>query len=217
MPPTRNETDYWLLGNVASVLDEAWVSRFNQENLDDQSAIPLPFRGKPKLPTKGQTLKLLMFFKKSSRLKASSTGELANMALDEIYRYWKIANIPVVVHFHAKRKIVQLFNDYQKLAKSKSRDTETEKQNRATFVDDLEKLFELAAVDAEEKIRKDRLLEDDAKCEDILFLEDQRGPRVGWIDVEKVDLEYSESLQGKEARIAKNNELTSKEKQSFTF
>ena len=31
--------------------------------------------------------------------------------------------------------------------------------------------------------------------------------------IEKVDLEYSESLQGKEACIAKDNELTSKEKQ----
>ena len=62
------------------------------------------------------------------------------------------------------------------------------------------KLFEFAAGDAEEMIRKDRLLEKDAKCEDILFLEDQRRSRVGLIYPKKVHLEYSESLKANNAR-----------------
>ena len=62
------------------------------------------------------------------------------------------------------------------------------------------KLFELAPGEAEEMIRKDRLLENDAKYEDILFLEDQRGSRVGLIYPKKVHLEYSESLKANNAR-----------------
>ena len=187
MPPTRAETECCLLGNVASVLDESWVSSFNSE-IDLPT--PLAFCGKPRLPTKEQALKLMMFFKKCSRLKSLSSGEIANRVLDQLYRYWKIANIPVMIHFHAKKKVLDLFNDYQKLLKNKNRNTEAEKVKRSEFKEELTKLFELAAGDAEEMIRKDRLLEKDAKCEDILFLEDQRGPRVGWIDPKKNDLEF---------------------------
>ena len=47
---------------------------------------------------------------------------------------------------------------------------------------------EMAAM--KEKIRKDRLLEEGAKCEDIIFLDDQRGPRLAWMSVEEVNYSY---------------------------
>ena len=101
-------------------------------------------------------------------MKTSSTGDIAEMVLNETYRYWKIANIPVMTRFYAKKKLLQIFDHYLKLSRNKKRETETEKMKRANFNEDLDKLFDVAAEDAEEKIRKDRLLEEGAKCEDII-------------------------------------------------
>ena len=66
-------------------------------------------------------------------------------------------------------------------------------------------------MDAEEKIIKDRFLEKDSKCEDVTFLEDQRGPRIAWIDVKNIDLNYCKSMQKKEDRTAAENDLKEKE------
>ena len=167
MPPTRLVTECWLLGNVSEALEEHWLLKFNvEENQDAQSNPPLPFPGRPKLPTKGQALKLMMFLKKSDKCKTLSTADIANLVLEEVYRYWRMANIPVMVHFRAKKKVIKDFEDYQKLVKNKSRNTEIENKKRVEFVGDLEKLLDIAALEAEEKIRKDRVLEKDSKCED---------------------------------------------------
>ena len=56
MPPTRLETECWLLGNVSEALKEHWILKLNvEENQDGQSSPPLPFQGRSKLPTKEQT------------------------------------------------------------------------------------------------------------------------------------------------------------------
>ena len=75
----------------------------------------------------------MMFFKECSRLKSFSSGEIANRVLDQLYRYWKIANIPVMIHFHAKKKVLDLFSDYQKLLKNKNRNTEAEKEREMSL------------------------------------------------------------------------------------
>ena len=70
MPPTRLVTECWLLGNVSEALEEHWLLKFNVEkNQDAQSNLSLPYPGRPKLPTKGQALKLMMFLKKSDKCK----------------------------------------------------------------------------------------------------------------------------------------------------
>ena len=123
-----------------------------------------------------------------------------------------MANIPVMTHSFAKKKLLKIFEDYQQLVKHKKRETETEKSKREVFIKDLEKLFDIAAVDAEEKILKDRLLEPGARCEDIDFLKDQRGSRLGWISVGKVDISYSVSLENKCKRIVSAEKLVTNEK-----
>ena len=208
MPSTRLETEFWLLGNVAAGLEEQWLLKFDQ---NVQSDLPLPFHGRPKLPTKGQALKLMLFLKKSNEFKSSSTAEVANKVLEEVLRYCKMANIPVLAHFRSKKWVIKIFDDYQKLLKHKNRKTDTEEQKRVDFVEDLEKLLDIAAEDAEEKINKDRLLENEAKSEDVIFLEDQRGPRIACIDVKNGDLDYSKSVKEKEDRIAAENKAKEKE------
>ena len=113
MPPTRADTKCWLLGQVDNGLDEKWIAVFNQ--VEESKDLPLAFGDKkPKLPTKGQVLNLLMFGKKSAKMKTSSTGNVAEWVLKEVYRYWKMANIGVMTHFFAKKKLIQIFTDYQK-------------------------------------------------------------------------------------------------------
>ena len=140
MASTRAETNCWLLGQVDKCLDDKW---FGLQKQDDQDGIiPLAFNGKPKLPTKRQVLKLLMFYKKGTKMKTSSTGDIAEMVLNETYRYLKIANIPVMTRFFAKKKLLQIFDHYQKLSINKKRETETEKRKRVNFNEDLDKLLE---------------------------------------------------------------------------
>ena len=210
MASTRAETNCWFLGHLENCLDEKWISLQKQDEQD--VIIPLAFNGKPKLPTKRQVLKLLMFYKKGPKMKITSTGEIADMVLDETYRYWKIANIPVMTRFFAKKKLTKIFDDYLKLSKHKKRESGTENMKRVKFNEDLDKLFDVAAEDAEEKIRKDRLLEEGAKCEDILFLDDQRGPRLAWISVEEIDYSYSKCLQDKSDRLESVKNLNNNEK-----
>ena len=66
---------------METVLDENWIGVFN--NVKEFENVPLAFTGKPKLPTKGQVLKLLMFGKKSTRMKAPSTGEISKMVFEK--------------------------------------------------------------------------------------------------------------------------------------
>ena len=146
MPSTRSETYCWFLGQADNVLSEDWVLRFNQGK-DGDGVFPLPFRDKAKLPTKEKVLKLMMFYKK--KLKYKTSGEVAEMVLEEIYRYWRMANILVITHWLAKKQVLKLFEVYQKLVNLKTRLTNTEKLKRESFMKDLEKLFDIAKPESE--------------------------------------------------------------------
>ena len=215
MPPkaTRSDTICWLLGQVEKELGEEWILNF-LSNEGKKEKIPLAFKGnRPKLPSKGQVLKLMMYCKKSERMKMTSTSEIAEFVLEEVYRYWKMANIPVQVHFYVKKRLLQIHNDYSKLSINKKRDTDTEKKKRENFQEDLDKLFDIASSDAEEEIGKDRHLEKESRCEDLIFLEDQRGDRLWWISIENVDKKYSASLKAKNDRVEVEENQKEKEKQ----
>ena len=110
MPPkaTRSDTICWLLGQVEKELGEEWILNF-LSNEGKKEKIQLAFKGnRPKLPSKGQVLKLMMYCKKSERMKMTSTSEIAEFVLEEVYRYWKMANIPVQVHFYVKKRLLQI-------------------------------------------------------------------------------------------------------------
>ena len=71
--------------------------------------------------------------------------------------------------------------------------------NRADFIQDLDKLFEIVSDDWEKKIRDDRLRTREARDEDLRFLIDQREGRV--MHMERADEEYSRALNKKRTRV----------------
>ena len=213
MPSTRSDTFCWLLGQVDSVLDNDWTSEFYQgkKGINVSESPVLAFKPKPKLPTKGQVLKLLMFYRKSDKFKNASNGDLAELALEEVYKYWRLANIPGMAHWWAKNNVIKLLDSYRGLVKSNSQKSETEEKKREKFINDLENLFDIASSEAEDILKKDRLLDAQSKSEDILFLEDQRGPRLGWINLEKKDFSYENAVEDKDQRDSKKIEWAEKE------
>lgn len=64
-----------------------------------------------------------------------------------------------------------------------NRNTPKEKGKGEEHLKELDKLFDIAAVDAEEVIMKDRLRSKEKKDIDLMFLKDQRGPRLMMIVV----------------------------------
>ena len=114
-------------------------------------------------------------------MKQKSTGNIADLVVSEVNKYWAMANIPTIAKWLIKKHVVKLFEQYQALIKNNKRTTDTEIQKREIFLSDLKTLFDIASPDAEKIIRCNKKLSPDAKCEDILFLQDQRGERHGWM------------------------------------
>ena len=129
----RNDSNCWLLGQVCQVISEEWLTKFSVgDSLSDEEYI-LAFTGKHMLPTSGQVLKLMMFYKKSSSMKQKSTGDIADLVVSEVNKYWAMANIPTIAKWLIKKHVVKLFEQYQALIKNNKRTTDTEIQKREIF------------------------------------------------------------------------------------
>ena len=167
MPSTRTQYECWLLGQVDDVLSNEWLTKFNAgESSGATASTSKPifcFNLKPKLPTQMQVLKLLMFYKKSESFKNSSIGSIADIVLEDVYNYWRAANIPGIAHWRAKKHVIELFTKYRTMMKKKNRETEGEIQRRDNYIAELNKLFDIASPEAENILRNNRLLKEDSK------------------------------------------------------
>ena len=70
-----------------------------------------------------------------------------------------------------------MHDKWEKLKKNKNRESNTEGSKRKKFCEDLQKLFDIVAENAEELIYADRLGTKTAKEEDAAFLRDQESTR----------------------------------------
>ena len=211
MPTTRAEYDCWLIGQSDSVLNVNWILQYNldEEAKNSDLEVPLVFVGKPKHPTTEEVLRMMLFFQKSPKLKNCSYDNIADIVLEDTCKYWRMRNIPMISKWLVKKQILNLLKEYQNLAKNKNRQSDTEIKKRESYVKTLSGLFDIASPEVEEKMRKDRLLPEGVRCEDICFLQDQRGPRLGWMNGQ--DFQYSEAVQNKMDRDKKEEEQQHKE------
>ena len=93
-----------------------------------------------------------------------------------------------------KKDISCVVENYQKLFRDKSRTSEKVLQSRENFKNDCAKLLEVADPLLEHKLSIDRIRGHlNLKTEDLEFLKDQRGARVGRMD--KIDEEFGDRVK----------------------
>ena len=100
-----------------------------------------------------------------------------------------------------RHKVLQLDKDWKNMNKNKSKTSEAAKQSREKYKKSLDMLFDIAAPRAEEVLDTDRLRTDEAKEEDLQFLEDQRGPHKLFIG--NRDMQYDNKVKAKSDCIEK--------------
>ena len=130
--------------------------------------------------------------------------------LSKVISIYNKAGIPIIRLDRAKEKALKLISVHKTLCKLRNRKTLKEKQKREHFTQTiLNELFDIMPLEVESIIEKDRKRCMKDKNEDIMFIKDQRGPRlmrIGGIDSRYV--KAAKRKQKKIARLAKNDDVS---------
>ena len=131
------------------------------------------------LPTKRQVLQYFLHLKD---LKKSSQQQVFNNVaaydtIDGTFSFWAMARIKTISHNNAEEKLIKLWKKYRNICKRTNSTPEKLSSRQSDFHNELNELFDVAARDAIEEIKNNRLLNDNTKKEDIEFLKDQRTDR----------------------------------------
>ena len=193
----RRLHDHWLIGLSTSVLTHEFVTSY--QHGDDVKDLA-PFSGRLMLPTKLQVLKLHLFFRDKAGKKNQnvSKGEITAKVVKVIKYYWNIAGFETVVS--PKNFIAKLVESYQVQLKKKNMMNKKTLEDRKTFEEGLNKLFDIAHPDLEKTLSEDRIRGnlEGRKSEDLSFLRDQRGERK--MQMGKLDGEYSKKKEAQMKR-----------------
>ena len=224
-PNTKSASSKFLIGQPSSVLDRAWMDALSSGSLKT-SPFLLPFAGKARLPTKEQTFLLYFAFREVKDLKMVSKAGVAELTAYEVVKYWVRAPIKTVSMPTVKTRIIKLLEEHDSLLRNKSRQSVTEVKKRENFKISMKYLFDIACPEAEKIIQQDRfLVKKDSmgnlitkdREDDLDFLADQRGARVGWMSGK--DKVYEKRMgdkairNQKEAEEEKIRQLNAKEAQ----
>ena len=190
MPPkTKTGTAKTLLGQPSSVLSNEFLQAVNEQKPD---ADILPFSRPMQLPTVEQVVKLYFFYKEQAGVRNSkvSQEDICIKVSAQVVKYWKMAGFKTMSEIYVRKNIKKEVEKYQNMNKNKNRVSQTENDKRMVYMGSVKKLFDIAALDLEEILRKDRVLGNDDECplyrikegytrrtEDFAFLADQRGER----------------------------------------
>ena len=148
---TRASTSYFLIGN---------------------SIDAIPHR---KLPTLGTVLRHVLYLKETGKPNTSIDSYLRSAA-EEALLIWSRGGIKTNTQNNAVQQLTKIWNDWKVLNKSKTRRKDVGNK-RDIFLGNVERLWDVGAVDAIEVIQKDRLLSPDEKQKDIEFYHDQQTKR----------------------------------------
>ena len=209
-PKLRTDTEIQLLGNPASVLNEEWITAMETDTSTD---CILPFQLPRKLPTRGEVTKLYWYLRQMEKYRYNTKqSKLADIVVSEVMKYWKMSNIETVYEHRVKKKVLSVVKEYEDRRKNFSQSARKEEQEkRNLYVASLENIFDITSPKAVEILQKNRLLGNKEKEEDLCFLEDQRGQRVGYMsDRDKV---YDNSIERKNVRDSKLSDQIKQEKE----
>ena len=209
---SRAKHQHWLLGMSTSVLKEGFVLASSKEdfNISDW----LPFIGKPKLPTRMEVLKLWYFLrvevygKKNSWVK---DGVLNSVVGGVVERYWLRAGSCWKTKFPLYREVDKLVKEYKSQLKNKGCNDPVKNvkkiEARDQFLNSLYTLFDVAHPDLENILNQNRILGNlGVREQDLQFLQDQRGPRLGFMGGE--DVQYGQKV-AKQVKRSVSKSVTS--------
>ena len=210
---SRAKHQHWLLGMSTSVLKEGFVVASGKEDFNIKNWFP--FAGKPKLPTKMEVIKLWYFLrvevgKKNQWVKS---GVINSVVAQVVEKYWAHAGNCWRTKNNLYKEVDKLVQQYQKLLKSRGR-TDPKKypkevEARDQFLKSLYSLFDVAHPDLENILSQNRLLGNlGVREQDLKFLQDQRGPRLGFMGGE--DVQYGQKVAAQVKRSATATATVSK-------
>jgi hypothetical protein len=102
-----------------------------------------------RLPCKGQVLR--HFFYYHTVLKKTKSDS-ASAVIESVVCFWNAANVPISTVCYCKKKLVGLVEQYEKLKKSRLKDSESCRMNEDIFRGELEELFDISTRDAQKQI-----------------------------------------------------------------
>lgn len=99
--------------------------------------------------------------------------------MKKIVTIYEKAGFPIIRLDLVRKKLTNLISDHKKLFSYRKKTTTIEEEKRKKFDQEvLSKMFEILPSNIEQLIEQDKKRTMKDKAEDILFLKDQRGPRV---------------------------------------
>ena len=133
---------------------------------------------------------IFFYFSKSCNLKKVEAVKQVTKVVSDI---WIKSGIPMKSNWLHCKQLFGMHDKWEKLKKIKNRESNTERSKRKKFCEDLQKLFDIAAENAEELIYADRLRTKAAKEKDVAFLRDQRSTRE--MQISSMDYETKSSYK----------------------
>jgi hypothetical protein len=155
-----------------------------------------------KLPTNRQVLSV---FFNQHLMHNKTIRTSAHYAVQAAFDLWTMANIPTTIQRNAVAKLEKVFDRWQRLKKNSRRRTPTQIQNEKDFQEDMDQLFDIAHANADTMIKI---------AEDRSFLQDQRGPRIGYMS--HIDNALVERTERKLKRKEREDNLRRLEQQRMT-
>ena len=165
--------------------------------------------GGSKLPTLKQVLQYVLHLRETSPRNTPVKWHI-EMAVEKVTIFWLFAGISMIKKQNTKAKLERSWATWQSLKKSKDREIDVGGKREA-FMQKLERLWDIGALDAIAKIQSNRLLSAAKKAEDIAFYEDQRGPRVATMNGQ--DKVLKEKVQKQQQRLSVTVHLSSSEEE----
>lgn len=98
-----------------------------------------------KLPSNRQVLSVFLFNMREVKLPQKASAQLV---IEEATIFWEKARIPISVKWYCIKKLDDLYETYRSLQKSSTKPSEIQIQKEQEFIDSLDDLFDIAAVDA---------------------------------------------------------------------
>lgn len=97
--------------------------------------------------------------------------------LEMVQAVWEMARISTLTNKTCMKKLKSLFEEWKGLRKSSNRRTKADAAKTQKFMEKLDRLWDIGAEDAIDVIKRNRLLTEQSRADDISFYLDQRGPR----------------------------------------
>ena len=199
---SRSKYSHFSIGFSTSVLKDDFVLAFEtDENFDIKSW--LPFKGKLKLPTQMEVLKLVLFLRDEAGTNnhGVSAGGIYNSVAEIVQKYWARAGF--ITKSRIEREVEKIHMEYKKLLKNKTKTTPSFVKARENFLmsendkgEKIEKLFDVGHSDLEKTLEQDRIRGNlGVRDEDLDFLKDQRGERKSFMAAEDTDYRKKKEAQ----------------------